>query len=141
MRQVGRRIYWSNRELGNDWGPELGVGSSPMLWIRCTCGAPDIAQDPRAGLPLKKLASVLGKLLRRLQPRADRTLHEKRYAARRSDRGAVRSCFAADYYAKYPKAIELPTVTWERLVGFFDLPAKHWKKPAHRQRDRGAICN
>src|SRR5690349_20591136 len=35
--------------------------------------------------------------------------------------------FAAEYQAKYPKAVESLTANWERLVSFFDFPAEHWK--------------
>jgi putative transposase len=55
-----------------------------------------------------KLANVLDKLPQRLQPRAKRALH-------------------AEYQAKYPKTVESLTANWERLVGFFDFPAEHWK--------------
>ena len=74
-----------------------------------------------------KLANVLDKLPQRLQPRAKHALHEMMYAARRVDCEAARSRFAAEYQAKYPKAVESLTANWERLVGFFDFPAEHWK--------------
>src|SRR5690349_17615373 len=35
--------------------------------------------------------------------------------------------FAAEYQAKYPKAVESLTANWERLVSFFEFPAEHWK--------------
>ena len=35
--------------------------------------------------------------------------------------------FAAEYQAKYPKAVASLTANWERLVSFFDFPAEHWK--------------
>jgi transposase-like protein len=49
------------------------------------------------------------------------------YAERRSDCEAARVRFEAEYQAKYPKAVESLTATWERLVTFFDFPAEHWK--------------
>jgi putative transposase len=74
-----------------------------------------------------KLANVLDKLPKRLQPRAKRALHEMMYAERRSDCEAAKSRFAAEYQAKYSKAVESLTANWERLVTFFDFPAEHWK--------------
>jgi putative transposase len=35
--------------------------------------------------------------------------------------------FAADYQARYPKAVESLTVNRERLVSFFDFAAEQWK--------------
>src|SRR5208283_5066194 len=63
----------------------------------------------------------------RLQPRAKRALHEMMYAERRADCEAARSRFEAEYQAKYPEAVESLTANCERLVGFFDFPAEHWK--------------
>jgi putative transposase len=70
---------------------------------------------------------VLDKLPPRLQPRAKRALHEMMYAESRSDCEAARTRFAAEYRAKYPKAVESLAVNWERLTAFFDFPAEHWK--------------
>jgi transposase-like protein len=74
-----------------------------------------------------KLANVLDKLPRRLQPRAKRALQEMMYAECRTDCEAARSRFEAEYQAKYPRAVESLTANWERLVTFFDFPAEHWK--------------
>jgi transposase-like protein len=74
-----------------------------------------------------KLVNVLDKLPQRLQPRAKRALHEMMYAESRADCEAARTRFAAEYQAKYPKAVESLTARWERLVSFFDFPAAHWK--------------
>jgi putative transposase len=74
-----------------------------------------------------KLVNVLDKLPQRLQSRAKRALHEMMYAESRSECEATRTRFAAEYRAKYPKAVESLAVTWERLTAFFDFPAEHWK--------------
>ena len=34
--------------------------------------------------------------------------------------------FAAEYQAKYPKAVESLTANWQ-LGRFFDFPPEHWK--------------
>src|ERR1700730_6477931 len=74
-----------------------------------------------------KLANVLDKLPRRLQPRAKRALQEMMYAECRADCEAARARFEAEYQAKYPRAVESLTANWERLVTFFDFAAEHWK--------------
>src|SRR5262249_25028591 len=49
------------------------------------------------------------------------------YAETRSECEAARTRFAAEYRAKYPKAVESLSIHWDRLTAFFDLPAEHWK--------------
>src|ERR1700677_2480682 len=60
-----------------------------------------------------KLVNVLDQLPPRLQPRAKRALHEMMYAARRADCEAAKARFAAEYQAKYPKAVKSLTANWE----------------------------
>ena len=74
-----------------------------------------------------KLANVLDKLPPRLQPRAKRALHELMYAESHAECEAARLRFAAEYQAKYPKAVESLVANWDRLIAFFDFPAEHWK--------------
>jgi hypothetical protein len=77
--------------------------------------------------PVSSIDATLDKLPQRLHSRAKRALHEMMYATRRSDCEAARVRFAAEYQAKYPKAVASLTANWERLVSFFDFPAEHWK--------------
>jgi putative transposase len=74
-----------------------------------------------------KLGNVLDKLPKRLQPRAKHALHEMMYAESRAECEAAKLRFAAEYQAKYPKAVESLIAHWQRLVSFFDFPAEHWK--------------
>ncbi|MGH7840191.1 MAG: IS256 family transposase [Steroidobacteraceae bacterium] len=74
-----------------------------------------------------KLANVLDKLPKRLQPRAKHALREMMYAESRAECEAAKLRFEAEYQAKYPKAVESLIAHWERLVSFFDFPAEHWK--------------
>jgi transposase-like protein len=60
-----------------------------------------------------KLVNVLDKLPPRLQPRAKRALHEIMYAECHADGEAARNRFAAEYRAKYPKAVESLVAHWE----------------------------
>jgi len=105
--------------------PVLAVGDGALgFWA----AARDVWPETREqGCWCHKLANVLDKLPRRLHARAKRQLHEMMYAARRSDCEIARVCFAAEYQAKYPKAVESLTANWQRLVSFFEFPAEHWK--------------
>lgn len=73
------------------------------------------------------LGNVLDKLPRRLQGQAKRALHEVMYAATREQADEAIDRFAADYGARYPKAVEALVRNREPLLTFFDFPAEHWQ--------------
>ena len=105
--------------------PVLAVGDGALgFWADAREVWPETREQ---GCWCHKLSNVLDKLPQRLHSRAKRTLHEMMYAARRSDCEGARVRFAAEYQAKYPKALESLTANWERLVSFFEFPAEHWK--------------
>ncbi len=74
-----------------------------------------------------RLGNVLDKLPRRLQGQAKRALHEVMYAATREQADEAIDRFAADYGARYPKAVETLSGEREQLLTFFDFPAEHWR--------------
>jgi len=74
-----------------------------------------------------KIANVLDKLPKRLQPAAKRALHEMMYAEDKASCEAERKRFIEEHQTKYPKAVESLVTDWERLLSFFDFPAEHWK--------------
>jgi transposase-like protein len=73
-----------------------------------------------------KIANVLDKLPKRLQPRAKSMLHEIMNAPSRSDAEEEIQRFVAEYQERYPKATDCLTADQEALLTFFDFPAKHW---------------
>jgi transposase-like protein len=74
-----------------------------------------------------RIANVLDKLPRSLQPRAKQALHEMMYAETRAGAAREITRFTQEYGAKYPKAVASLTVDQDRLLAHFDYPAAHWK--------------
>ena len=74
-----------------------------------------------------RLANVLDKLPKGLQPRAKRALHEIMNAETRAAAERDIARFAQEFGAKYPKAVAALTVDQARLLAYFDYPAEHWK--------------
>jgi transposase-like protein len=74
-----------------------------------------------------KLANVLDKLPRRLQPRAKRALHEIMDAETHGAAAQAIDTFVADYEARYPKATECLVKDRASLLTFFAYPAEHWR--------------
>jgi putative transposase len=73
-----------------------------------------------------KIANVLDKLPKRLQPRAKDLLHEIMYAPdRESAKGDIER-FTEEYGTRYPKAVECLLKDQDTLLTFFDFPAEHW---------------
>ncbi len=74
-----------------------------------------------------KLGNILDKLPRRLQPRVKAALREIMYAETRARARDAITQFAAEYGAKYPKAVTTLEKDADALLTFFDFPAEHWK--------------
>jgi transposase-like protein len=74
-----------------------------------------------------RLANVLDKLPKRLQPKAKRALREIMYAEAREDAESLVVQFAEAYGAKYPKAVASLRRDQAELLTFFDFPAEHWQ--------------
>lgn len=73
-----------------------------------------------------KIANVLDKLPKRLQPRAKSHLHEIMRAPDKATALAEMTCFQEEYQAKYPKAVDCLLKDQETLFTFMDYPATHW---------------
>lgn len=74
-----------------------------------------------------RLANVLDKLPKRLQPKAKQALHEIMYAQSREQAEEGIDGFAKEYEAKYPKAVTSLRQDQDKLMTFFGLPAEHWQ--------------
>ena len=73
-----------------------------------------------------KIANVLDKLPKRVQPRAKDMLHEIMYAPDRKSALEDIECFSQEFEAKYPKAVACLLKDQYELLTFFDFPAEHW---------------
>ncbi len=74
-----------------------------------------------------RLANVLDKLPKRLQPRAKQALHEIMNAETRELAQKEIEAFSDKYGAKYPKAVASLRKDEDKLLSFYDFPAEHWK--------------
>lgn len=73
-----------------------------------------------------KIANVLNKLPKRVQPEAKVLLHEMMKAPNKKSAEAARLNFEAIFNDKYEKSVQCLNKDWEQLTTFFDFPAKHW---------------
>jgi transposase-like protein len=73
-----------------------------------------------------RIANVLDKLPKRLQPKAKAALNEIMNAPTKAAAEEGVAAFRGAFEAKYPKAVASLTSDSERLLTLFDFPAEHW---------------
>lgn len=74
-----------------------------------------------------RLANILDKLPKRLQPKAKQALHAIMEAPTRAEAEAGIDAFVAEYDAKYPKAVAALRRDQAQLLTFYECPAEHWR--------------
>ena len=74
-----------------------------------------------------KMANVLDKLPKRLQPRAKALLREAMYADTKQHAREAFDRLAEEFGSKHPKAIACLRSDEDLLLMHFDFPAEHWK--------------
>ena len=105
--------------------PVLAVGDGALgFWAAVREVWPETAEQR---CWVHRIANVLDKLPKSLQPRAKQALHEIMYAETRAVAEREITRFAQEYQAKYPKAVASLTVDQDRLLAYFEYPAEHWK--------------
>lgn len=73
-----------------------------------------------------KIANVLDKLPKRLQPRAKTQLHALMNAESRAAAEEELVRFKREFELKYPKTVACLEKDWEELTTLYDFPAEHW---------------
>jgi transposase-like protein len=105
--------------------PALAIGDGALgFWAAVREVWPETAEQR---CWVHRIANVLDKLPKSLQPRAKQALHAMLYAETRTVCEREIRRFTAEYGAKYPKAVAALTTDQERLLTLFDYPAEHWK--------------
>jgi len=74
-----------------------------------------------------KIANVLDKLPKSVQPRAKQSLHAMMYAESKVACSTEIEKFVDEHGARYPKAVASLVDNRDRLFTFFDFPEEHWK--------------
>jgi transposase-like protein len=105
--------------------PVVAVGDGALgFWAAVGAVWPD-TREQRCWV--HRLANVLDKLPRRLQPKAKQALHAIMNAPTHADAANGIEAFAAEYDPKYPKAVASLRRDQAPLLTFFDFPAEHWR--------------
>jgi transposase-like protein len=105
--------------------PVVAIGDGALgFWAAVR----DVWPETRPGRDwCHKMANVLDKLPKRLQPRAKALLREAMYADTKPHAEEAISRFEEEFGVKYPKALACLRKDEELLLTHFDYPAQHWK--------------
>lgn len=105
--------------------PVVAVGDGALgFWAAVR----DVWPETRAARDwCHKMANVLDKLPKRLQPRAKALLREAMYGDTKSHACEAIDRLDEEFGAKYPKAVSCLREDQELLLTHFEYPAEHWK--------------
>ncbi len=113
------------KSRGLTTGPKLCIGDGALgFWKALSKVYPD-AQWQRCWV--HKLANVLNKLPKSLQPNAKQKLHDIWHADDKDEAERLFNDFIKVYEAKYPKVAECLEKDRDALLTFYDFPAEHWR--------------
>jgi putative transposase len=104
--------------------PEVAVGDGALGFWAAMRETWPATREQRCWV--HKIANVLDKLPKSVQPRAKAKLHEAMNAPSRAESDRAVDEFIETYAAKYPKAAASLADAREQLMTFFDFPAEHW---------------
>jgi putative transposase len=122
--QSWKELLLDVKSRGLDVDPKLATGDGALGFWKALREAWPATREQRCWV--HKMANVLDKLPKRLQPAAKEKLHEIWMADTREHAHKAFDLFLTIYQAKYPKASECLAKDREVLLTFYDFPAEHW---------------
>ena len=104
--------------------PLLAVGDGALGFWKAVANVFPSTKEPRCWV--HKIANVLDKLPKKLQPKAKELLHEMMYSESAADAVEARQRFDVAFGLKYEKAVDCITKDWGELMTYYNFPALHW---------------
>lgn len=106
--------------------PLLAIGDGALgFWAALReCDALKITKEQRCWV--HKIANVLDKLPKRLQPQVKSLLHDMMRASDLSSANKTKKQFEELLHLKFPEAVECLVKDWDKLTEFFNFPAQQW---------------
>ncbi|NDW07970.1 IS256 family transposase [Jiella pacifica] len=112
------------KKHGLSVAPEIAVGDGAMGFWKALDEIFPSTRHQRCWV--HKIANVLNKVPKSVQPNMLADLREVRDAPNRASAEVAIAVFQEKYGAKYPKAALCLAKDREPLLAFFDFPAEHW---------------
>lgn len=123
--QSWKEVLLDLKHRGLKVDPKLAIADGAMgFWKAISEVYPD-TRGQRCWV--HKTANILNKLPKKAQPKAKKQIHNIWQAESKEDALVEYELFVKQYSAKYPKAVATLTKDRDRLLTFYDFPAKHWQ--------------
>jgi transposase-like protein len=107
--------------------PLLAIGDVALGFWAALRAAEGFQETAEQRCWVHKIANVLDKLPKRIQPRAKAMLHEMMRSETLSDANVEKDKFVATFREKFPEAVKKVEKDWAELTAFFRFPAMHWQ--------------
>lgn len=112
------------KQRGLDVSPKLGIGDGALGFWKALRKVYPETQQQRCWV--HKMANVLNKLPKSLQPKAKADLHQIWMADTRDAANNAFDSFVDTYQLKYNAAAQCLAKDRDELLAFYDFPAEHW---------------
>ena len=122
--QSWRELLVDLKARGLSIAPQIAVGDGAMGFWKALDEIFPGTKHQRCWV--HKVANVLNKVPKSVQPNMKADLREVRDAPDRASAESAIKVFEEKYGVKYPKAFQCLTKDRETLLAFFDFPAEHW---------------
>ena len=122
--QSWRELLVEVKRRGLTMAPEIAVGDGALGFWKALEEVWPATRHQRCWV--HKVANVLNKVPKSVQPSMKTDLREIYSAPERAAAEKAIAVFVEKYGAKYARAVECLTKDRERLLTFFDFPAEHW---------------
>mgnify|MGYP001555667665 CR=1 FL=1 len=106
--------------------PMLAIGDGALGFWSAIRELEEFRQTKEQRCWVHKIANVLNKLPKRVQPEAKSLLHEMMKAPDRESAEEAMSIFKRTFEDRYDKAVDCLVKDWQQLTTFFNFPAQHW---------------
>jgi putative transposase len=107
--------------------PLLAIGDGALGFWAALRSAEGFQETAEQRCWVHKIANVLDKLPKRIQPRAKSMLHEMMRSETLSDANIEKDKFVAAFREKFPESVKKIEKDWAELTAFFNFPAMHWQ--------------
>lgn len=122
--QSWRELLVDLKARGLSVAPEVAIGDGALGFWKAVDELFPTTRHQRCWV--HKVANILNKVPKSVQPGMKHGLREVRDAPDRATAEAAMGTFVEKYASKYAKAAECLTKDREALLAFFDFPAEHW---------------
>ncbi len=122
--QSWRQLLLDCKQRGLTVDPQLAIGDGALGFWKAVRQVYPTTREQRCWV--HKMANVLDKMPKCVQPKAKAMLHAIWMAPTRAEADKAFDDFVKMFEPKYPRAVECLKKDREVLLTFYDFPAEHW---------------